>query len=187
MFPLSDHDVRETGEPFSFEGGEEVVEEGNGFVGMESVAVESDLRPLLRCQHPLVPRQDGGRDDTETDPSCTIVSSHASIGRPIRRPCLSVVSREGIANDVVPLRDYTSSRVLPFDRDLSVPVLRLSRPLASSRSVPSLPALGSSRETLVAVRAELEEGGSVADVELGEGGAGREGREEGGRSEVDPR
>lgn len=72
-----------------------------------------------------------------------------------------------------------------FDRDLSVPILRLATPLPRAGAIASLPALGSPGEALVAVRAELEEGRAVPDVELREGGAGREGREQSRRAEVD--
>lgn len=182
MLGLANDDKGESGKVLPLEREEEVAHEGDGLVGVESVEVERHLRTFLDGKSSFL-RKSRLSDDAETDSSSSVVTSDLAMSDVVSRPILILQQR--LLEHPLPLVHNPSRRVTTLDGDLPRPVLGFSAELASASAVASFPTFGSSGQALVAVGSEFEEGGAVADVESGEGLAGREGGEEGRRSKVD--
>lgn len=151
---------------------------------MKTVQVQRNLRPLIRREDPLPPRQHLLRHNSQTNSSPLFPASRPPIRRVVRRSHPPLVPPQRLPNQLLPLLDNPVRRISPLDRHLPIPILRFARPLPSSGTVARTPGLRCAREALVPVRSKFEERGAVPHVERCKGCSGRESRKEGGRTEV---
>lgn len=153
---------------------------------MQSMQIQRDLCPLFVRQESLPPRQYPCTNDAQTNSPAPIPAPRFPIRDIIRHSAPPLIPTQRLPKQLQPLPDNPTRTIPPLDRDLPVPVLRFPREPSRTCAVASAPAIGRFRKAFVAVRTELEERGSVADVEGREGCSSRKSGEEGGRTKSKP-